>query len=109
MMRTLTCVVVVSSLLVSACGKSEEQKQTEQAAAELKKATESMAQAAANLGTAAATQGTSEAAKAMQAMASAISGTGADGKPVEPVAFEKLVESLPEVSGWKRDEPRGQR
>src|SRR5688572_4344384 len=100
MMRRLMCAVMAAAMLSAACGKSEEQKQAERAAEDLKKAAESMAQAAQKVGTAAAAQGTTEAAKAMQAMASALSGTGADGKPVEPVAYQTLQESLPEVSGW---------
>ena len=33
----------------------------------------------------------------------------ADGKPVEPVAFQTLQTALPKVSGWEMDKPEGER
>jgi len=102
------CVLAVA---VSACGKSEEQKAAEKAAEELKQAAEAVGKAAAQTGSAAATAGVGEAAKAMQGMANALSGAtaGADGKPVEPVAFQALQSLLPKVSGWEMREPEGER
>lgn len=101
----------VLALAVSACGKSEEQKAAEKAAEDLKQAAEAMGRAAAQTGTAAATVGAGEAAKAMQSMANALSGAaaGADGKPVEPIAFQTLQSHLPKVSGWEMKEPEGER
>lgn len=102
------CVLAVA---VSACGKSEEQKAAEKAAEDLKQAAEAVGKAAAQTGSAAATAGVGEAAKAMQSMAHALSGAaaGADGKPVEPVAFQTLQSHLPKVSGWEMKEPEGER
>lgn len=108
-MRRVLSVIVMAAMFASACGKSEEQKQAEQAAEELKKAAENVAKAAEQAGTAAAAQGTNDMAKAMQGFANALSGTGADGKPVEPVAFQTLQTHLPKVSGWEMDEPEGER
>jgi len=108
-MRQILTVMLVAALFTSACGKSEQQKQAEKAAEELKKAAEAVGQAAAQAGTAAAAQGTTDMAKAMQGMAAALSGTGADGKPIEPVAFQTLQTHLPKVSGWEMDEPEGER
>ncbi len=108
-MRRLVSAIVIAGLFASACGKSAEQKAAEQAAEDLKKATEAMAEAAAKQGTAAAAQGTADMAKAMQGMAAALSGTGADGKPVNPVSFQTLQTQLPKVSGWDMREPRGER
>jgi hypothetical protein len=102
-------VIVMAALFAGACGKSEEQKQAEQAAEELKKAAENVAKAAEQAGTAAAAQGTTDMAKAMQGFANALSGTGADGKPVEPIAFQTLQTHLPKVSGWEMEEPEGER
>lgn len=34
--------------------------------------------------------------------------TGADGKPIEVVAFRDLQNLLPQVSGWSREEPSGE-
>lgn len=105
-MRQILTVMLVAGLLTAACGKSEEQKQAEKAAEDLKKAAEAVGQAAAQAGTAAATAGMDEATKAMQSMAAAMSG---GGKPVEPVAFQTLQSHLPKVSGWEMDEPEGER
>ncbi|HEX6164252.1 MAG TPA: hypothetical protein VFZ31_12855 [Vicinamibacterales bacterium] len=108
-MRRLLSVMVVAAMFTAACGKSEEQKQAEQAAEELKKAAENVAKAAEQAGTAAAAQGTNDMAKAMQGFANALSGAGPDGKPVEPVAFQTLQSHLPQVSGWEMEEPEGER
>jgi len=108
-MRQILTVMLVAALFTTACGKSEAQKQAEQAAENLKKAAEDMAKAAETQGTAAAAQGANDMAKAMQGMAAALSGTGADGKPIEPVAFQTLQSHLPKVSGWEMDEPEGER
>lgn len=107
-MRTIVSTIVVVGLLSAGCGKSEEQKQAEKAAEELKKAAEEIGKAAAQTGTAAAAAGVGEAAKAMQNVAAAMSGN-ADGKPVNPVAFQTLQTHLPKVSGWEMDEPEGER
>ena len=104
----LWMLAMVAVVALSACGKSEQQKQAEQAAEDLKKAAETMAAAAEKQGTAAAAQGANDMAKAMQSMASALS-TGSDGKAVEPVAFQTLQSHLPKVSGWEMDEPEGER
>ena len=108
-MRNLLCVAVIAAVCSASCGKSEEQKQAEKAAEDLKKAAETLGQAAAQAGTAAAAQGTTDIAKAMAGMAAAMGGKTADGKPIEPVAFQTLMTALPEVSGWKMDKPRGER
>ncbi len=111
-MRRLVSAIVVAGLFATACGKSEAEKQAEataKAAEEMAKAAESMGAAAAKQGTAAAAQGTADMAKAMQSMAAAYAGTGADGKPVSPVAFQALQTQLPKVSGWDMDEPQGER
>jgi hypothetical protein len=108
-MRTLLSAVMIAALCAG-CGKSEEQKQAEKAAEDLKKAAESLGAAAAQTGQAAATQGMNDAAKALQGMAAAIGGaTGGDGKPVDPVPFQTLQAHLPKVSGWEMDEPEGER
>jgi hypothetical protein len=100
-----------------ACGKSEAEKQAEQAAADAQKAAEAIKKAAdstgaaagagAAAGVAAAAQGMEAFAKAMQSAATA---TGADGKPVEPVRFQDLMTALPASgSGWEMDKPTGER
>jgi len=80
----LWILAMVAVVALSACGKSEQQKQAEQAAEDLKKAAETMAAAAEKQGTAAAAQGANDMAKAMQSMASALS-TGSS------TSFERCV------------------
>lgn len=101
--------IALAITLSIACGKSEAEKQAEQAAAEAQKAAEAAAKAA-EQGTAAGAKEVQDFAKAMQGMAAALSGAaGGDGKVVEPVDFRGLQAALPEVSGWTMDKPRGEK
>ena len=92
-----------------ACGKSEEEKAAEKAAEETKEAAEALQKAAESAGAAGAAQGLNEFAKAMEGVAGAMAGKTPDGKPVEPVRFQELQAALPELSGWQREEPTGER
>lgn len=105
----LRILAVVAIVGLVACGKSEEQKQAEKAAEDLKKAAEAVGKAAAQAGTAAAAQGTTDMAKAMAGMAAAMGGKTADGKPIEPMPFQSLETALPSVSGWEMSKPDGER
>ncbi len=106
-MRKMLSVIVIAAMFMAACGKSEEQKQAEKAAEDLKKAAEAMGQAAANAGTAAAAQGTTDMAKAMHGMAAAMGGKTADGKPVEPIAFQTLQDHTAGSLGLGDGQARG--
>jgi hypothetical protein len=111
-MRHMKSFVVVSlaALLTVGCGQSEEQKAAERAAEEAKEAAEALKKAAEQTGSAAAAQGIQEFAKAMEGLAGAMAGGASpDGKPATPVSFQELQTALPEVSGWTRDTPRGER
>ena len=106
-MRSLVLVVVLAIATV-ACGKSEAEKQAEQAAEDIKKAADAVTQAQQQGGDAA--KGMADMAKAMQGMAAALGGGGTgDGKPVEPVATDLLRATLPSVDGWTMDAPEGER
>jgi len=108
-MRQMLSAIVIAALFTAACGKSEQQKQAEKAAEDLKKAAEAVGQAAAQAGTAAGAQATTDVAKAMQGMAAALGAKTADGKPVEPIAFQTLESALPNVSGWEMEKPDSER
>lgn len=115
-MRRFATWSLLAAVLTVGCGKSEEQKAAEQAAEDAKaaaeaiqKAAESAAAASAAAGTAAAAQGAEGFAKALEGMAGALAGKGPDGKAVEPVSFRDLQAALPDVSGWARGEPQGER
>ncbi|MEY4635343.1 MAG: hypothetical protein RJA55_1141 [Acidobacteriota bacterium] len=101
--------VVVTLALVTAvsCGKSEAEKQAEQAAEDINKAAEAITQAQQQGGDTA--QGMADMAKAMQGMAAAVGGGGADGKPVEPVPTDTLKALLPTVAGWTMGGPEAER
>ena len=105
-MRTL---VLLGAIVAAACGQSETEKQAEavaKAAEETKKAAEQVADATAKQGA----EASNDMAKAMQDMAAAFTGgKTADGKKIEPIAFQSLQTHLPKVSGWEMDEPEGQR
>lgn len=97
----------------AACGKSAEQKAAEQAAENARVAAEQMkkaAESAAAAGTAAgAAAGVDAFAKAMAGAANAMAAKGPDGKAFEPVSFRELQTVLPEVPGWEREEPKGEK
>jgi hypothetical protein len=88
-------VIVTSALIVTACGSSKE----EQAA---KQATEAAAAVAKQGGQAGA--GSAEVAKAFEQL------TGQGGPaPVEPVSFRELQVVLPELAGWEKGQPTGEK
>jgi hypothetical protein len=103
----IACVLAASL----ACGKSDMEKQAEEAAKQAEKAAEAAtkaAEAGAKAGAAASenmAKGMEDFAKAMSGMASAMN----DGKTVEPVTFQALQGTLPAISGWEMNKPRGQR
>jgi len=103
-MKTFALAVILIASV--ACGKSEAEKQAEQAAEDLKKAAEAVTKAQQDGGDTA--KGMADMAKAMQGMAAAIGGAS-DGKPVEPVATDVLKSTLPAIAGWEMAAPRAER
>ena len=102
-------VIGLALALAVACGKSDEEKAAEKAAEETREAAEALQKAAESAGASSAAQGLQEFAKAMEGMAGAMSGTTPDGKPVDPVSFQALQTALPELAGWDRSTPTGER
>ena len=100
--------VGLALLLTVACGKSEEEKAAEKAAEETREAADALKKAAESAEGAGA-QGLQDFAKAMEGMAGAMAGKTPDGKTVEPVQFQDLQAALPQVSGWERGTPTGER
>ena len=92
------CLVVMFAIAALAgCGRPQEEKPAESAAAVQKGADQ-------------AQQGADDMAKGLQQMAQGLqqmAQSANDGKPVTPVSFEKLQTALPMVSGWERSEPEG--
>lgn len=100
-MKRFFIAMVTATAFVGACGKSEDEKRAEEAA----KAAEQTAQSA--------EQAAQSAAKGLEAMAKGLeqmaSGGAPSGEKVEPVKFQELIALLPQVDGWERDEPEGER
>jgi hypothetical protein len=84
---------------LSACSKPEEEKAAEAAAKQLEEAARAVEQGD-------TAKGLEEMGKALGALAGA---AGADGEPVQPVSFRDLQTVFPEVGGWQREKPTGQR
>jgi hypothetical protein len=104
-MRVGTMAVLTATLACSlACGKSREQQQAEDAA---RQAAEASQKAAEQMGSSAKdlAKGLEEVAKGLEATAT---GSGAM-RTVEPVSFRELQVFLPDVTGWERGKPTGEK
>ncbi len=106
MQKLFTLGAILALTAAVACGPSEAEKQAEEA----EKAVEAAAKVAEAAGKASQAAG-QDMAKGMEEFAKAMAGLagGGDGKTVEPVTFQALEATLPEVSGWERSRPRGER
>ena len=100
-MRKFIAMASVAAVAVTAaaCGKSESQKAAEAAAKQLEQA----ANAAEKGDTAKSLE---DMGKALGALASG--GTG-DQKPVEPISFKELQTAFPEIAGWEKGKPTGEK
>lgn len=102
-MRVLTRMGLVVALgVAAACGKSETEKQAEQ----LQKAAEEMQKSGSEM-----QKGAESMAKGFEAMAKGLSAAAGDSdqKPVDPVDFKALIAAMPEMPGWEREKPKGER
>jgi len=111
-MKRLLIVVAAAALATSACGKSEQQKQAEEAAKHIEAAAKEISKAAESAGKENA-QAANDAAKGFEAMAKGfgamVSGAAGDGKVVEPVSFRDLQALFPALDGWERSKPTGEK
>ena len=100
-MRSYLTVVLAAAVCLStaACGKSEEQKAAEAAAKQLEEAAKSVEQGD-------TAKSLEEMGKALGALAGAGSG---DNKPIEPVSFKELQVAFPDVDGWEKGKPTGEK
>src|SRR5512139_2248941 len=104
MRRAIICGLALALAGSVACGKSETEKQLEEAAKQAEAAAKQMEQAADQMGKAAEGAGgdmqkaSEDFGKAMAGFASAMA--GGDGKTVDVVSFRDLQVALPTVPGW---------
>ena len=87
---------IALSVAVAGCG-SKEEKQEEQA--------QQQAAQTAEQGAAEAAKGLEDMAKGLQALA----GGGGDQKPVDPVSFRDMMALFPDIDGWEKAKPTGER
>ena len=107
-MRTQKLTIAAAVVMLAGCGQTASQQQAQQAAQQAGQAAQQAGQAAQQAGQA-AQQGAQSMAQGLSAMAAGLKAaqTGADGKPITSVDFDKLIEALPSPSGWDRSKPEG--
>ena len=102
-LTVIVAVFAVLALTSAACGPSRE----EQQAAEIQKSAQEMQKGAENMA-----KGAEDMARSMSDLASGLSaafGGDPNAKPADPVSFRDLQTVLPELSGWERGKPTGER
>jgi hypothetical protein len=99
---TTRALILAATCTLAACGSSSENK----AADEMQKSADQMQKSAEGM-----QQGAQDMAKGLEAMAkglSAATGSG-DMKQVDPVSFRDLQTVMPQISGWERTNPTGEK
>lgn len=101
---TYVALVAVTAFSLAACGGKSE---SEKAAEEMQKAADEMSKSAGDAG-----KGAEAMAKGFEAMAKGMAGMAggdSDVKPVDPVSFKELQAVMPDMSGWEKQNPTGER
>lgn len=112
-------VIVVLIAATAACGPSAEQRQQAEVAKQQAEAAKQTAEAAKQLAEAAkqapaqnVDQAAQQAAKGLEQMAKglgALAGVNSDVKPVDPVSFREFMALFPDLDGWEKAKPTGER
>jgi hypothetical protein len=105
MQRSAVLILAMALAAAAGCGRSEQQRQQE-AAQQVAKGAEQAAKAAES-GAAQAAKGLEQMAKGLESMASGAG--GGDTKPVDPVSFRDLQTLFPDLDGWEKAKPTGER
>lgn len=106
MQRVALMLLAIAVGTAAGC-QSSEQKQAEDAAKQAAKAIEQAAKST-ETGAAQAAKGLEEMAKGLEAMASG-GGGGDNPAPVNPVSFRDLQTVFPDLDGWEKAKPTGER
>jgi hypothetical protein len=106
-MQRVAIMALAIAIGATAGCQSSEQKHAEDAAKQAAKAVEQAAKSG-ETGAAQAAKGIEEMAKGIEAMAGGASG-GDNPKPVDPVSFRDLQLLFPDLAGWEKDKPTGER
>jgi hypothetical protein len=100
------CVAACFTLALVACGKTDQQKQSEEAAKTVQQAAKTIEQGA-NQVSQGARQGSEKMAQGLQQMAQGLQQM-AQESTVKVVDYEELKSLLPEINTWTRSEARGE-
>jgi hypothetical protein len=102
-MKTLALATAVLAVVSIGCSNARQQQQQAETA---QKQAESAQKSADQV-----QQGAEAMAKGFADLAKSLNGAGGDAaaKPVDPVSFKDLEALLPELPGWERDKPSGER
>jgi hypothetical protein len=96
------------ALASAGCGPSEQQRRAEQAKQEAAKAVEQAAKST-EKGASEAAKGLEQMAKGLEAMATGAAAAAGNTKPVDPVSFRDLQTLFPDLDGWEKEKPTGER
>ncbi|HEY7501901.1 MAG TPA: hypothetical protein VH740_25495 [Vicinamibacterales bacterium] len=99
-MQRFAVMALALAMTAAGCGNAE-QKRAEEAAK-----TAEQAAKAASQGASEAAKGLEQVAKGLEAMAS---GAAGNTKPVDPVSFRDLQTLFPDLDGWQKEKPTGER
>jgi hypothetical protein len=108
--QSYAAVLIAATCTFGACGTSNEQKASEQAqkaADQAQKAADATQKNATDM-----QKGAQDMAKGFEAMARGLAGAAGgdpDVKPVDPVSFRDLQTVMPDVTGWEKTNPTGER
>ena len=106
-MHRMAVVAMAVALGAAAGCQSSEQKQAEEASKQAAKAIEQAAKTS-EQGVNQAAKGLEQMAKGLEAMANGAAGAGG-AKPVDPVSFRELQTIFPDLDGWEKQKPTGER
>jgi len=106
-MQRVALMTLAIAIGAAAGCQSSEQKQAEETAKQAAKAIEQAAKST-ETGAAQAAKGLEQMAKGLEAMAGGAAG-GAGTKPVDPVSFRDLQTVFPDLDGWEKEKPTGER
>ena len=100
MCRFVPVPLAVVLVCVAACGRSSQEKEIQKNADQIQKSADQMQKGAEDMA-----KGLADMAKGLSAMA----GSDPNQKPVDPVSFKDLQTLLPDLAGWEKAKPTGER
>lgn len=109
---TRSLVIALPFLLAVACGTSETEKQAEQireGVEQMTKGAEDLARSAGESAAKQAQEGGRQMAQGLEELAKGLGQLATGKDPVEPVSFRALYDYFPDLDGWEKGRPTGER